>query len=195
MTRRRVLAAALAALSAVAAVGATGGAAASLALTEAQKQEALRFGEQSVSRESFDAEWKVDNGAGENVTVLTPFHRLAVAARHAAFKDEALKPNETERLLREQRDRLVVWAQLRGSREDFAQRYAPELRAGDRTIKPAFVQNERTALRQESGIYLARCFYAFPVKELTGQARVSLVVRDAQGRTASTFTIDLSTMR
>jgi len=42
------------------------------------------------------------------------------------------------------------------------------------------VQNERTAIRQENGRYLARCVYWFPTKDLTGTARPVLVVRDAE---------------
>jgi hypothetical protein len=89
----------------------------------------------------------------------------------------------------------VIWAQLRGPREDFARFLAPRLIAGDREIEPAFVQNERTAARQESGTYLARCVYGFPTRDLTGKSRVVLVVRDADGRDVSRFTIDLSAMR
>ncbi|MGH7306095.1 MAG: hypothetical protein ACRELZ_22660, partial [Candidatus Rokuibacteriota bacterium] len=111
------------------------------------------------------------------------------------FKNEPMKDREPEKLLREQQDRLVIWASLHGPREDFARFFAPRLLVGDRQIEPAFVQNERTAARTDGGRYLARCVYGFPVKEITPKARVVLVVRDPDGRDVSRFTIDLASMR
>jgi hypothetical protein len=170
--------------------------AAAFTLTEAQKQEALRVGAASITTDAFDdAEWRVTNGGGESVTVLTPFHRLAVAARHAAFKNEPLKPSEPDRVLRQDGNRLVLWVQLRGPSQDFARFYKPRLRAGSQEIKPAFVQNEHTAARQQDGAYVARCVYGFPVRDLTEAGRMALVIADAGGREVSRFTIDLSTMR
>ena len=66
---------------------------------------------------------------------------------------------------------------------------------GDREIKAAFVQNERTAHRQENGRYLARCVYGFPTRDLDGRAKASLIVEDSAGRDVSTFAIHLGTMR
>ena len=169
--------------------------AASFALAPAERDQALRVGRRSVTNEAFDTEWRVANGAGDSVMVVTPFHRLVLAARHAAFRNEKMKPDEPERLLQEQQDRLMIWAQLRGPREDFARFLAPRLILGDREVEPAFVQNERTAARQDNGGYLARCVYGFPTRDLTGKSRVLLVVRDPDGRDVSRFTIDLSTMR
>jgi hypothetical protein len=170
-------------------------AAASFALTETDQREAISTGERSVTNEAFDREWRVGNGGGETATVLTPFHRLTVAARHAAFKNDPLKPKDVERVLKENAGRLVVMVNLRGRREDFARYYAPRLVAGDREIKPSFVQNERTAVRHEDGVYLARCVYGFPLQDLTGRSRVALVVADSDRRDVSRFTIDLASMR
>lgn len=174
-------------------------AAASLTLDEAQTREALRVGAGSVTLgvtlESFRAEWRVTDGKGDTVVVVTPFHRLAMAARNAAFKDEDVGPRDLTKLLRAERDRLEIWATLRGAREDFARRLRPELSAGDRVIKAAFVQNEHTPARSGDGGYVARCVWWFPTKELSGTSRLSLVVRDADGREVNAFTIDLSRMR
>lgn len=171
------------------------GAAAALILTDRLKQEAIRAGQKSVTVEAFDAEWRLSNGQGESVTVFTPFHRVALAARHSAFKNQPFKPTEPDRILKEQGDRLLLWAHLRGTREDFARFYLPRLRVGDREIEPSFVQNERTAVREDGGRYVARCVYGFPTKEITGSSRVVLAVRDPNGKDVSRFTIDLSTMR
>ena len=168
--------------------------AASFTLEPQQKSDALRAGARSITLESFDAEWRVANPAGASVVVITPFHRLVMAARHAAFKNERLKESP-EKLLREQQDRLVILAHLRGPREDFARFYAPRLLVGDLEIAPAFVQNERTAVRADGGAFLARCVYRFPTKDLTTSSRLLLIIRDADGRDVSSFTIDLASMR
>jgi hypothetical protein len=164
-------------------------------LGERERQEALQLGQRSVTSESFGEEWRVVAGSGESVTIMTPFHRLALAARHAAFKSEPLKPQDQDRVLQELKDRLVLWVHLHGSREDFARHLVPRLMAGARAIEPALVQNERTAARQHDGSYLARCVYSFPTKDVTGAARVSLVVREADGQQVANFPIDLSRMR
>ncbi len=169
--------------------------AASFSLEPQQRTDALRVGAESITRDAFDTEWRVANQSGETLTIITPFHRLVLASRNAAFKNERMKDSEPDKLLREQQDRLVIWANLLGRREDFARFYAPRIVLGDREIEPTFVQNERTALRTEGGGYLARCVYGFPVKEIAPKGRVVLVVRDPDGRDVSRFTIDLASMR
>ena len=171
-------------------------AAALLTLNEAQQAEALRVGERSVIKETgFDAEWRVENAGGENVTVMTPFYRLMLASRNAAFKNEAVKPQDQEKLLKDLTDRLMVWVQLHGPKVDFARYYKPRLLVADREIEPSFVQNERTGLRQANGSFLARSVYAFPNREITGQSRLDLVIRDPDGKLMSRFAIDLGKMR
>jgi hypothetical protein len=169
--------------------------AASFTLTDADKRAAIRTGERSITSETFDREWRVSNGGGESATVVTPFHRLANAARHAAFKHDPLKPTDIDRVLKEDANRLVMYVNLKGKGEDFARFYVPRLVAGEREIKASFVQNERTAVRQDDGAFMARCVYGFPIQDLTGRAKVALVVADADGRDVSRFTIDLASMR
>jgi hypothetical protein len=170
--------------------------AALLTLTEAQQAEALRVGERSVTKETgFDAEWRVNNAAGESLTVMTPFYRLMFASRNAAFKNELVKPQDQEKLLKDLTDRLMVWVQLHGPKEDFARYYKPRLVVADREIEPSFVQNERTGLRQANGSFLARSVYAFPSREITGQSRLDLMIRDPDGKLMSRFAIDLGKMR
>jgi hypothetical protein len=118
-----------------------------------------------------------------------------VAARHAAFKKESLKPAEVERVLKQDAQRLVVWVHLRGPSENFARHYVPRLVDGPREIRAIFVQNERTAPRQDDGGFLARCVYGFPIRDIDARGRLALVIADADGRDLRTFTIDLSTMR
>lgn len=169
--------------------------AASLAPTEAEQAQALRVGQRSITTEAFDGEWRVSNGAGDSVMVVTPFHRLVVAGRNAAFKNEAVKPQDQEKMVQELRDRLVFWVYLHGASAEFARYYTPRLLAGQREIEPALVQNERTARRQEGGVYLARCIYSFPNRDIAGKSRLILVIRDAEEHVISRFTIDLARMR
>jgi hypothetical protein len=187
------------AVAAVMAIGAAGAEAAALSLDEKDIGQALAAGERSTTTDApFDAEWVVTNASGEVAVVVTPFYRLALAARQAAFKGEPLGPGERTRILREQKDRLPVWVRLKGNREDFARHHAPRFvvsgPAGDVEIQPSFVQNERTALREGSA-FVARSVYGFPTKEITGTSRGTLVVRDAEGREVSRFSIDLGRMR
>jgi hypothetical protein len=177
-------------------VGGAPAAAALLTLTEAQQAEALRVGERSIIKETgFDTEWRVDNASGENLIVMTPFYRLMLASRNAAFKNEPVKPQDKDKLLKSLTDRLMVWVQLHGPKEDFARYYKPRLLLADREIEPVFVQNERTGLRQTNGSFLARSVYAFPSREITGQSRLDLVIRDPDGQIKSRFAIELGKMR
>jgi hypothetical protein len=174
---------------------AVSGEAASLSLDQRQIQEAVETGERSITRDTLGGEWMVRNAAGDVVTVMTPFHRLALAARHAAFRNEPLKPRDRERVLKEQQDRLVFWVELKGPRDDFSRFYSPRLVSGTRQVEPSFVQNERTAARGEDGKFVAHCVYSFPTKALSGTSKVVLLVRDGDGRDITSFPIDLSTMR
>jgi hypothetical protein len=169
--------------------------AALLTLAPADEEEAMRLGERSITSDVFGAEWRVANDAGESVTVVTPFHRLALAARHAAFKNEPLKPQDRERMLRDLRDRLMLWVNVLGPREDFARYLVPRLVAGDEEIAPVMVQNERTAIPRDDGRYMARNVYWFPTQALTAGARPTLVVRNPDGQIVARFSIDLGKMR
>jgi len=182
-------------------VVASGGEAASLVLDEQDVGRAVAVGQRSATSDTpFDTEWRVTNAAGEVALVVTPFHRLALAARHAAFKNEPLTPAERDKVLREQKDRLSFWVALSGRQADFARHYTPRFitsgpDGSEREIAPTFAQNERTALPHAGGTFVARCVYAFPTKELTGRSRGALVVRDAEGREVARFSVDLSRMR
>jgi hypothetical protein len=169
--------------------------AASFTLDARAIQQAVAVGEQSTTHDTVGDEWRQRNAAGHVLIVMTPFHRLALAARDAAFRKEPLKPGDISRLLKSQRDRLVLWLELRGPREDFARFYAPRLTFDGRQIEPAFVQNERTAARLEDGRFLAHCVYAFPTKVITETSKLALAVRDGDGHEVTTFSIDLASMR
>ena len=169
---------------------------ASLTLDDRAIEAAVAVGESSVNRETFGDEWRVRNQAGHVLMVMTPFHRVALAARHAGFRKEPLKPRELQRTAKEQRDRLVLWLDLRGPREDFARVYAPRLTVDDRQVEPSFVQNEHTAKRASEGSgFIARCVYTFPTKPITSTSKVTLLVRDGDGKQVTSFPIDLGAMR
>lgn len=169
--------------------------AAFLTLTGEQQAQALRLGQRTITTESYDGEWRVSNGTGDSVLVITMFHRLLVAGRHAAFKNEPVKPPDQERMVNEHKDRLLFWVYVHGTRDEFARYYTPRLLVGDREVEPALVQNERSAQRQPNGVYLARCIYAFPNRDLTGTSQVVLVIRDAEEQIVGRFAIDLGRMR
>jgi hypothetical protein len=184
----------LATLVAVAAL-ATAAEGASFVLDERAIDEAVAAGESSVSRDTVSEEWRQRNAAGHVLTVMTPFHRLALAARDATFRQRTLRPRDRRRVAKEHHERLVLWLELRGPREDFARLYSPRLTSGARQIEPAFVQNEHTALRTGDGTFVAHCVYAFPTKAFTGSSKLGLLVRDGDGQPVTSFAIDLASMR
>lgn len=176
--------------------GPRGSGAATFVLGAQDRAEAIALGTRSVYTSGFGAEWQVTSAAGDALTVMTPFHRLALAARNAAFRSDALPPREVDALLRRVQGTLEFWATLRGDAPDFARHYAPALiPAGQAAIQPRFVQNERTALPEGGGRYTARCLYVFPTEGLSPTARVTLVVRAPIDREIATFSVDLAAMR
>lgn len=170
--------------------------AASFSLTPSERDDAIRMGRRSIVTENFGAEWQVRGDAlGEALSVMTPFYRLSLAARNAAFKNQELKPRDVDAALKDTEGKLVLWATLRGAKADFARFYAPVLVVGQQEIKPAFTQNEHTALREEDGRFTARCIYVFPADGVDPSAKVTLVVKDPDEKAVARFTVDLSTMR
>ena len=165
----------------------------SFALTEAEQAAAIKLGEQSVETEDFGGEWKLSAPGGE-VTVMTPFHRLALAARQAAFKKRPLRPRDVQTVLREDKDRLVVWVSLRGPRTDFARYFEPVLTFHGGVVPAIFVQNERTAIPQPSGVFLAQNVYAFPARAIPPKGPVVVVVKSGDAEVAR-FTLNLGGMR
>lgn len=166
---------------------------ASFSLTEAEQAAAIAFGAESVESEDLGGEWTVSGSHGE-VTVMTPFHRLALAARHAAHKKTTLRPREIQGLVRESKERVVLWVSLHGPRVNFARHFAPTLSVGGTVVLPTLVQNEHTALAQPDGRFLARCVYWFPTRGVPPTAPVVLVVRGGQAEVAR-FTLNLASMR
>ena len=169
---------------------------ASFVLAGPERQAALLLGQRSVTQESFGSEWRIVNGSGESVDVITPFHRIALAARHAAFKNEPLKPQDQDRMLQDLKDRLMFAVQLVGSSPDFARHYKPRLLlATGAEVQPVIAQHDHTALRRPDGRYLANGTYWFPTKDLSNTSRVTLVVRDPDGEAVARFVVDLARMR
>jgi hypothetical protein len=166
-----------------------------LTLSPREREEAVLAGRRSVTADDWGGEWRVDAEAGAHVTVMTPFHRLALAARNSAFRDQEMNPQEVESVLKNQEGKLVFWATLRGGRPDFARFYAPVLVAHKEEIKASFSQNERTALRGDDGQYTARCLYVFPGEGVDPRGTVTLLVRNVEEKVVAKFTVDLSTMR
>lgn len=176
-------------------VAATPGEAISVALTDRDRDQAIRAGKKSIVNEEFGGEWRVKDGAGQTAVVMTPFHRLALAARNSAFQSKELKPRDVDSLLKKTEGTLAFWVTLRGGSAEFARYYTPQIIAGAQTVRPSFVQNERTAIRQEDGRYAAQCAYSFPAEGIDPKGRVVLVVKDADEKEVAKFTVDLAAMR
>ena len=176
-------------------IGVAPGEAVSFALTDRDREQAVRAGKKSVVAEDLGTEWRLEDAAGQTLTVMTPFHRLALAARNSAFRNQELKPKDVEALMKDYEGKLAFRVTLRGGKTDFARFYTPRLVAGAQEVKASFVQNEHTALREDDGRYAAQCLYVFPAEGLDPKGRVVLVVKDADEREVAKFTVDLAAMR
>ena len=170
--------------------------AASFTLTPAERAEAIRAGKRSIVSEEFGGEGKVGGERpGQSVMVITPFHRLALAARNSTFKGQELAAKDIDDLLRDQEGRVTVWAALAGGKADFARFYTAVLMAGRQEIKPSFRQNERTGRREDNGSFTAHCIYVFPAEQFKPTDTLVLIVKDSDERQVAKFMLDLSAMR
>jgi hypothetical protein len=177
-------------------VGVTPGEAVSFALADRDREQAIRVGKKSIMEEQFGAEWRLKDGSGQTLVVMTPFHRLALAARNSAFRSQEMKPKDVQSAIKDAEGKLNFRVTLRGgTKTDFARFYSPTLLAGSQEVKASFVQNERTAIREEDGRYAAQCVYEFPADRVDPKGRVVLVVKDADEREVAKFTVDLAAMR
>jgi hypothetical protein len=177
-------------------VGVTPGEAVSFALADRDREQAVRVGKKSIVEEQFGGEWRLKDGSGQTLVVMTPFHRLALAARNSAFRSQEMKPKDVQSAIKDAEGKLNFRVTLRGgTKADFARFYSPTLLAGSQEVKASFVQNERTALREEDGRYAAQCVYEFPADKVDPKGRVVLVVRDTDEREVAKFTVDLAAMR
>jgi hypothetical protein len=157
---------------------------------------AIEAGDKAIAQENFDEEWRLPPGDCAEIEVTTPFYRVAAAARQAAFKNEPLADKDRQEAIDRGKGRIQLKATMHGKAVDFARWYDPVLVAGRQEIKASFVQNERTALKQEEGRFAARNIYVFPVEGLPAQGTVTLVVRHRiDKKEVCRASIDLSKMR
>ena len=176
-------------------VGVTPGEAVSFVLADRDREQAIRIGKRSIIEEHFGSEWRLKDASGQTLVVMTPFHRLALAARNSAFRSQEMTPKDVQSAVKDTEGKLNFRVTLRGGKSDFARFYTPTLLAGSQEVKASFVQNERTALREDDGQYAAQCVYEFPADTLDPKGRVVLVVKDADEREVAKFTVDLAAMR
>jgi hypothetical protein len=148
-------------------------------LGPAEIQQAIDAGEVGLAREDFADEWRLLLPGGEEVVVSTPFSRLALAARQAAYKEEPLTDKQRQEQLDRGRGRIQLLVTMYGRQMDFARWYQAVLRVGEREIKATFAQNERTPRRLEDGRLAARNVYVFPLEGLPPRGTVTLIVRNS----------------
>lgn len=164
----------------------------------AEIQEALDLGTQSMTQEEFGDEWSLhpNTGGDEEIVVTTPFSRLAMAARQAAFKGEPLTDKQRQDQIDRGKGRIQFLVTMYGRAADFARWYQAVLRVGDKEIKATFNQNERTPLKLDDGRFAARNIYVFPLEGVPPRGTVTLVVRQApEMKEVFRAPVDLSRMR
>jgi hypothetical protein len=165
-------------------------------LSPVDVKDAVAAGARAVDDEEFDDEWRVELAGGQEIVASTPFSRLALASRRAAYKGEPLSEKDTKEQVDRGKGKLQLLVTTIGDRPDFARRYLPLLRVGNREVKPSFTQNERTGLKLEDGRFAARNVYVFPLEGLPAKGAVTLTIRAAvDGPEVFRATIDLGKMR
>jgi hypothetical protein len=165
-------------------------------LSDKDIETALDAGEKAIAQANFDEEWRVPLADGFEIEVTTAFYRLASAARRAAFKNEPLADKDRQEAIERGLGKIQLKATMVGPSVDFARWYDPMLLVGRQEIKPAFVQNERTALKAPDGRWVARNIYVFPVEGLPAKGTVTLVIRHRiEKKEVWRAPIDLSKMR
>ncbi len=164
--------------------------------TPAEVQEAIDLGHQSMTQEEFGDEWVIRPTGEEEIVVSTPFSRLAMAARQAAFKGEPLTDKQRQEQIDRGKGRIQFLVTMYGRGPDFARWYQAVLRVGDKEIKATFNQNERTPLKLDDGRFAARNVYVFPLENIPPRGAVTLVVRQApELKEMFRAPIDLAKMR
>jgi hypothetical protein len=160
-------------------------------------QEAIDAGTAALAQDDFADEWRLALPGGEEIVVATPFSRLALAARQAAMRGESLSERQRQEQIDRGKGRIQLLVTMFGRERDFARWYQPTLRVGDRDLKAAFAQNERSPLPLPSGGYAARNVYVFPLEGLPRAGRVTLIVRGAppEQKEVLRATIDLGKFR
>ncbi len=149
-------------------------------LNESGIKEAVDAGIAAITQEDFAEEWQLRLPGGEDIVISTPFSRLALASRQTAMKSESMTEKQRKDQIDRGKGRIQLLVTMRGGpSRSFARFYQPVLLVNGNEIKAAFVQNERTPIREEDGRLAARNVYVFPLEGLPATGVVTLVVRDA----------------
>jgi hypothetical protein len=148
-------------------------------LTPEGVQEAIDAGTASLTQDEFAEEWQLQLPSGEEIVVSTPFSRLALAARQATMKGEALTEKQQQEQIDRGKGRIQLLVTMYGASRDFARWFRPVLLVGGREVKPTFAQNEQTPLFVATNRFAARNVYVFPLEGLPTNGTVTLVVRAA----------------
>ncbi len=165
-------------------------------LTDPEVENAVDVGTKAMVQEDFGEEWHLRLPDGEEITVSTPFSRLALAARQAALKGEPLTDKQRQDQIDRGKGRIQFMITMFGRQPDFARWYQAVLRVGDREIKATFNQNERSPLRTPDGRLAARNIYVFPLEGVPPTGTVTLVVRNQPDqKEVLRAAVDLAKMR
>lgn len=169
-----------------------------LHLTDEQKLEAIRFGEQS-SWEAFfgTSEW-VSTYGGFKAVIITPFLNLAVFAKRSAQQYKKVSIKEANKKLKNIKGTIAFTLILTDGSPDFAKDYHAVIKtAKGSVIQPIHKENPSFAKPRtlfSSIYYEATCLYIFPDKDIDPNSRITLIVISPLGREWK-FPFDLSKIR
>ena len=169
-------------------------------LTPKQFLEAMEYGQKEKDKAMVDfaREWTVN--LGEQVgwaTLYTPFHSLAYKARKAAVEHRELTEKEVKKALGDG-GTLTFSATILSDALYYTRQRPATLRQGETVVTSSyeFLPDvcENSNFFPESPAYMASCVYKFPLKDLSPDAPVTLVVIKPTGEELL-FDFDLSMMR
>ncbi|HLA38328.1 MAG TPA: hypothetical protein VJZ02_07660 [Candidatus Brocadiales bacterium] len=169
-------------------------------LTPKQFLEATEYGQKEKDKAMVDfaREWTVN--LGEQVgwaTLYTPFHSLAYKARKAAVEHRELTEKEVKKALGDG-GTLTFSATILSDALYYTRQRPATLRQGETVVTSSyeFLPDvcENSNFFPESPAYMASCVYKFPLKDLSLEAPVTLVVIKPTGEELL-FNFDLSKMR
>ena len=104
-------------------------------LDEGGIREAIETGIASITQDDFAEEWQLRLPGGEEVVVTTPFSRLALAARNATMKGEALTEKQQKEQIDRSKGRIQLLVTMRGGPpRNFARFYQPVLVVDGREV-------------------------------------------------------------
>ncbi|MCB7128725.1 MAG: hypothetical protein NOU37_01545 [Candidatus Brocadiales bacterium] len=172
-----------------------------LELSEKDIKDALEYGNsrRELSHPEVLEVWRVNLGYGVgSATVITPFGNLAILSKEMSRRSREPSEGEIKKTLSENRGKLVFGCSIYGDDAEFADEYKAVLMYKDKKLEPSEKEvpasAEYTRSFPDSPRYWALCFYKFDIPDLDPKAKVTLILKNGDGKKLS-FPFNLAKLR